>query len=849
MKPLPIDDQLPALIDALANNSCAAVRAPTGAGKTTRVPPALLQAGQGAGKQIVLLQPRRIAARAAAARMAEEHGTPLGSTIGYEVRFERRASGATTILAVTDGVFLRMLQADPFLERVGTIIFDEFHERNLNADLALGIVRQVQTSVRPDLKLIVMSATLDVEPVAKYLGDCPVIQSEGRLFPVEIEYAAEHLNGPIPVQTAQAVESLLDRTPGDVLAFLPGVGEIRRTSALLADFAQRRELKLCELYGDLPLERQQAVLAPADRRKIVLSTNVAETSLTIEGVTGVVDSGWARVLRRDPNLGINRLELERISKASADQRAGRAGRLSAGACLRLWTRAAHQHLPAHDEPQIRRTDLTGTVLEVLAWGEPRPLDLPWFEPPANDAVEQAMVLLRLLGAVDERGITELGRTMARFPIHPRIARVVIEGARHGFAERVAVVGAMLSERDVFERGDNRRRGDQAASRKSGRIGSDSDVLDRLEALEEFAATRQTEFEIGRINVGAAKFTLRSAEQILKICKQEVAAPTSTDLSSEDVILRAVAAGYLDRLAKRRNPHERRALMMGGRGVRLIESSAVTSAELFVCADIQETGGGEAIVRAASAVDRGWLPTEQFTSSTDVAFDAERERVIGLRTTRFGDLVIEQAPTNLPDDVDASSILAKAAAERLDLTTLLDESSRQLIARVKFLREHLPELEWPNWEVGVKPELLRSICTGKTSFAELRKTSASGALLSQLTNQQMAALAREAPDQLAVPSGSCIALRYEIGKPPVLSVRIQEIFGWRETPRIARGCVAVVLELLGPNYRPQQITTDLASFWRTTYAEVRKELKRRYPKHAWPEDPLTAAAERRPQPKR
>jgi ATP-dependent helicase HrpB len=427
--------------------------------------------------------------------------------------------------------------------------------------------------------------------------------------------------------------------------------------------------------------------------------------------------------------------------------------------------------------------------------------------------------------------------------------VVIEGARHGFPERAALVGAMLSERDVFERND-RRRGEPSSRRSSGRMGSDSDVLDRLEALEEFSTSGRKDFELGRINVGAVRFALQSAGQILKICRQEMSATApAKNLSDDEAILRAVAAGYLDRLAKRRSPHERRALMMGGRGVRVIETSAVTSADLFVCVDVQETGGGEALVRAASAVDRRWFPEQMLTTSTEVAFDAERERVIALRTARFGDLVIEQAPTNLPENVDASSILAKAAAERLDLTTLLDDESRQLIARVKFLRGHLPELEWPDWDAGITPELLQQICAGKTSFAELRKASASGALLSQLTNQQIAALAREAPEQLVVPSGSRIALRYEIGKPPVLSIRIQEIFGWQETPRIARGRVPVVLELLGPNYRPQQITSDLASFWRTTYAEVRKELRRRYPKHSWPDDPLTATAERRPQRKR
>jgi ATP-dependent helicase HrpB len=854
MIPLPIDEHLPTVIGALTNGPCVAVRAPTGAGKTTRIPPALFNAGLAAGKQVLLLQPRRIAARAAAVRMAAEQGSALGTVVGYEVRFDRRSSAATKILAVTDGIFLRMLQADPLLEQVGIVVFDEFHERNLNCDLALAICRQVQSTVRPDLKIVVMSATLPAQAVATYLGNCPVIESEGRLFPIETKYLDHASNDSIAVLASAAVERLLAQTRGDLLVFLPGVGEIRRTAESLQSLAESHDLNLQELYGDLPLELQQAVLAPSARRKIVLSTNVAETSLTIEGINGVVDSGWARVLRRDPNLGINRLELERISQASADQRAGRAGRMESGVCLRLWTRSQQQHLPKFDQPEIRRADLTACILEILAWGEPDPTALPWFEPPLPESVEQAVQLLRTLGAVDEQGITELGHLMARFPVHPRIARVLIEGGRLGQPKRAALAAAILSERDVFERPPFISRRDRSQGFAS-RVNSNSDVLDRVEALEEFANSGRTQFEIGRLNTSAARFAVRAAEQLLRVLDGvrnfdgQGKGVTRNDATADEAILRVVAVGYLDRLAKRRKPNERRALLQGGRGVRLLESSAVTTGDLFACVEIEETGAAEANVRLASIVERDWIASDLITSQTQVVFDSQRERVIGLRTTSVGDLVIDEAPTSIPDDVDVSEILAEAARKALDVNSLLDDVSRQLIARVQFLRQHMPEQSWPDWGDGLAAELLPSLCAGCTSFAELRKASATGALISQLTSQQEAALAREAPEQTTVPSGSRITLQYENAKPPVLAVRIQEVFGWRETPRVAGGRVPVVLHLLGPNYRPQQVTSDLASFWRTAYSEVRKELRRRYPKHSWPDDPLTAVAERRPQRKR
>ncbi|HVC97188.1 MAG TPA: helicase-related protein, partial [Pirellulales bacterium] len=443
---LPIDAILPDLVRSLADQNCLVLRAPPGAGKTTRVPPALLDGGLAKGGQVVVLQPRRLAARAAAWRIAAERAGRVGDEVGYQVRFDRQAGPATRVLIVTDGVFVRMLRGDPFLERVGVVVFDEFHERSLATDLALAMVRKVQLELRGELRIVVMSATLAALPVARYLGDCPVLQSDGRTFPVEISYLRHSDPRVVPRGVASAVEQALGSTTGDVLAFLPGVAEIHATAKALGGLAAERGLALMPLYGDLPLERQQEVLRPTERRKVVLATNVAETSVTIEGITAVVDSGLARVLRLDPALGLNRLETKRISRASAEQRAGRAGRTAAGVCLRLWTEREQWALDEQELPEIARVDLAGPVLELLCWGAGDVGTLPWFEPPPAAAVERAMDLLARLGGYDGRQVTELGQQMAALPVQPRLSRLLLEARRLGVLDRGALAAALLSER-------------------------------------------------------------------------------------------------------------------------------------------------------------------------------------------------------------------------------------------------------------------------------------------------------------------------------------------------------------------------------------------------------------------
>jgi ATP-dependent helicase HrpB len=836
--PLPVDAVLPDLLSALRQGSNAVLIAPTGAGKTTRVPPALLAAGISGERSIVMLEPRRIAARAAARRMAEEGGWRVGEEVGYQVRFDHRAGPSTRILVVTEGILVQRLQADPFLEDVGVILFDEFHERSLHTDLSLAMARRVQREVRPDLRLVAMSATLDPGPIAAYLGDCPVIESRGRLFPVSISWLDPRRDRseppPLPGLVAGAVRRVLGETEGDVLVFLPGVGEIQRCSEALGT---ERNLAILPLYGDLPAEQQDAVLRPLDRRKVVLATNVAETSITIDGVTAVVDSGLVRRLRFDPSTGLDRLELGKVSRASADQRAGRAGRQAPGVCLRLWGEWEHAALPERELPEIARVDLAGPALQLFAWGEADLAAFGWFEPPDPATLAAAELLLRRLGATDEHGVTAIGRSMARLPVHPRLARLLIEGHRLGHPRETALLAALLAERDPFPR-TPRGAGPRRASR--------SDLLDRLDALEAFE--RRDRDEAGSLNVGAARFVLKARDQLADMARRELGAPGKKSHDRDDALLRALLAAYPDRVAKRREPRSPRAVMVGGRGVRLAEESTVLDPDLFVCLNVGAMGAGpqaEDIVRLASEVEPEWLASDLLRTMIDLTFDEERERVIAWKRTRYEDLVISE--TEAPANGEAAErLLAETAAARPDRALPLDDpDTASFLARVRWLAGWMPELNLPTFDADALVRLLPALAAGKRSFAELRRAPLLPVLEGALTWEQRQALEKEAPERLEVPSGSRIRIAYEPGRPPVLAARIQEMFGLAETPRLAGGRAPVLLHLLAPNGRPQQVTHDLRSFWENTYRQVRKELQGRYPKHAWPEDPWNARPERRP----
>ena len=862
---LPIDVVLPELVAALKTSNCVVLRAPAGAGKTTRVPPALLAAGlagsKTAGKtggQIVMLEPRRIAARTAARRMAFECGERVGQTVGYRVRFEESVSRDTRILVVTEGVLLRRLQDDPFLEDIEIVVFDEFHERRLDSDLALAMVRRVQQTVRPELRIVVMSATLDPTAIAKYLGDCPIVESEGRLHPVRIDYLRpgdlragerQHMTD----LATRGIETVLQQTTGDVLVFLPGVGEIMKTRTELEPLSRRHNLEVLPLFGDMTPEEQDRVLSPCDRRKIVLSTNVAETSVTIEGVTAVVDTGLARQMNFDADVGLDRLELTPISKASTDQRAGRAGRTQPGVCLRLWEESAQRRRPDFDAAELHRVDLSSAVLRLFAWGETDIAAFPWFESPPAESIDHAVKLLRLLGAIDESGITSLGQMIVQLPVAPRIGRLLVEAFRLGQPDRAALMAAMLSERDPFLRGPAADRNSRGAGNQGGGMRttsihrSRSDVLDRLHAVEDFLNTGQTNSPCGEINRNAVRTLTQVARQLGSSlhgeCDRQLAragaASSMGEDASDEVLLRALVAGFPDRVARRRDVTSDKGLMVGGRGVKLGPKSAVQKSPLFLCVDI-DGAGIEATVRQASEVQREWLPQDQVRSGEELFFHPTQKQVVARRRVAFADLILDESPTAITDREAAAEVLFDAAKGQLESVIPADDDAfSNFLARVRCLKQWMPDLPLPAFDDSTMLEVLRELCHGRRSFADLKSAPWLSTLQSKMDYALVQTIEREAPERITVPTGSRMRLTYEEGRPPVLAVRIQEIFGMKATPRIAGGRVPVLLHLLAPNMRPQQVTDDLASFWANTYEDVRKELKRRYPKHSWPEDPLTA----------
>lgn len=842
---LPIDAALPEIIAALQKSNSVVLRAPAGAGKTTRVPPAILQTLTKQHGQIVMLEPRRIAARTAARRMAFEREERVGQTIGYRVRFEESVSRETRILVVTEGVLLRRLQDDPFLEGVAVVIFDEFHERRLDSDLALAMVHRVQQTVRPDLKIVAMSATLDPIGIAHYLGDCPIVESEGRLYPVRIDYLRRVERQHITELATNGIEQVLKQTAGDVLVFLPGVGEIMRTRSELEALAQRHGLAVFTLFGDMTPEDQDRVLGPCAQRKIVLSTNVAETSVTIEGITAVVDTGLARQMQFDGDIGLDRLELSLVSKASTDQRAGRAGRTQPGICLRLWEESTQRRRPDFDVAELHRVDLSSAVLRLYDWGETDVAAFPWFEVPPASSIEHAERLLRLLGAIDDNGITDVGRRLVRFPVAPRIGRLLVEAQRYGQTDRAALMAALLSERDPFLRGQRDHRSERGGPIKTTTIHrSRSDVLDRLHAVEDYLTTGQSQSLCGEINRGAVKTLTQVAKQLTNVVHGE---PVAADLSGfrasvhpDEALLRALVAGFPDRVAKRRDVGGDRGLMVGGRGVRLGPRSAVQKSPLFLCVDV-DGAGPEATVRQASEVLREWLPQSLIRTGDELFFHPTQKQVVARRRVSFDDLVLEETPTSIVDASAAANVLFQAAQGQLNVVTPQDDDFTSFMARSRCLQVWMPELKLPSFDDVLMQDVLLDLCQGRRSFSDLKAAPWLATLQSKIDYALIQTIEREVPDRITVPSGSRIRLLYEPDRVPVLPVRIQEVFGLTQTPRIAGGRIPVLLHLLAPNMRPQQVTDDLASFWTNTYPDVRKELKRRYPKHAWPEDPLTAPA--------
>lgn len=866
MKPLPIDPRLPEIVETLRKHGRLVLVAPPGAGKTTRVPPAILRAGllPADHPALIVLQPRRVAARSTAARIAEEQGWTLGQEVGYQVRFERRVTAGTRIRIQTEGILTRQILADPFLESVGAVILDEIHERSIHGDLALALVKEIQREVRRDLMIVAMSATLDAAPVARFLGDCPIIRVDGRTHPVAVSYGPGTTRTLVESTGDAILDILADPSDrGHVLVFLPGMAEIRRVRGRIESEARKAGAIVIPLHGSLSTADQDRALCPSPSRKIILSTNIAETSLTIDGVSTVIDGGLARVAHYDSERGFDRLSLERISRASADQRAGRAGRTGPGRCVRLWSESQHRGLAEHEVPEIHRVDLCETVLALHSWGITEPSTFPWFERPELDRLAGAERLLVMLGAVEDqtRRITALGGRLHALPVHPRLGRLLIAASDAGRPFEGASVAALLSEKDLMDRGAGSvgPNGPLAArgARSGGREGSDVLVrLDLLEAAEHDAFSPR--LRDSGVDPIAARQIIRVRDNLLRLCgrlqpgdaSDSGAACTSDDL--ETSIQKWLLLAYPDRVVRRRASTET-GVMVGGRGVRLDPRSVVREGPFFLAIDPQEDrrrGVLELQVRIASSIEREWLESHHpslVRKEHSVRFDEQKRRVIGVTESWYLDLLFHEDTSITLDPAQGARTLAEVIKPRARAWFCQKPEAADWLARVSFLRRTLPELTLADFCDETFAELVEKACLDwrTTRLEDLDRLDQVALLRGRLTRTELQLLDQNAPISLTLPNGRTAKLVYEEGRPPILAVRVQDLFGWIETPRIAQGRVPVLLHLLGPNHRPVQITDDLRGFWITTYFQVRKDLRARYPKHAWPEDPLHAPPIARP----
>ncbi|NRD61070.1 ATP-dependent helicase HrpB [Corallococcus exiguus] len=839
---LPIDPLLPDIVSTLRSSRSLVLEAPPGAGKTTRVPRALLEAGLGAGKEIVVLQPRRLPTRLAAQRVSEEIGERVGETVGYQVRFEDVRGPKTRMSFVTEGVLGRRLLTDSTLRDVGIVVLDEFHERHLSADISLALLRRLQETARPDLKLVVMSATLEAEPVRAYLGGAPSLRSEGRRFDVSVEYLAAPDERHLDQQVLSALKRLFTQgVDGDVLVFLPGAGEIRRARDTCAEFAERHDADVLPLHGDLSPAEQDRAVRRSSRRKIILSTNVAETSVTIDGVAVVIDSGLARVASHSPWSGLPQLKLGKVSRASAVQRAGRAGRTRAGHCVRLYTQHDFDGRPDQEAPEIRRTDLAETVLSLRASGVKDLTAFPFFEPPPAPALEAAETLLRRLGAVTAKGqVTDVGQRLLRFPVHPRQARVIVEGERRGVGGDAAVLAALMGERDIRrEARANLGGGGRASALVSG-------PSDLLELLERFREAGRSGFASGRmqslsLDAGAVQSVERVQKQLRRTVREQGSRPSRPE-DVEQALMLSVLAGYPDRVARRRRPRSPELLMFGGGTTSLSEFSVVQDAELMVAVDAEERPGRGAVVRLASTVEAEWLLDlypDALEEVDTLQWNADSRRVERLTRLAYGNLMLEETRTPAPPSEEAARVLAEAALAAGPERFAEPEALEQWRTRVELLGKAFPETGFPTVDAGFMRDALASLCVGARSFSDLEGVSLLDALYARLTSEQQRLLANHAPERVTLPGGRGVKVHYEPNKPPWVESRLQDFFGMAQGPSVGAGRVPLVLHLLAPNMRAVQVTTDLAGFWERHYPAIRKELCRKYPRHSWPEDPRHA----------
>jgi ATP-dependent helicase HrpB len=772
---LPVDDLLPAIRESLGRSPNLVIEAPPGAGKTTRVPPALLDLVRG---EVVVLEPRRLAARLAARRVAHELGEKPGETVGYQVRFEEVASARTRLRFLTEGILTRRLISDPLLAGVDAVVLDEFHERHLETDLALALLRRLQRTKRPDLLIVVMSATLDAAPIAAFLDGCQILRSEGRLFELSIAHQP-YSALPLEKQVASALEGLIAQMPsGDILAFLPGAAEIRRAERECRPLAARKNLLLLPLYGDLSPAEQDRAVSPAPQRKVILSTNVAESSITVEGVTAVIDSGLARIASDSPWSGLPTLEVARISKASATQRAGRAARTAPGRVIRLYTADDFHRRRDQDPPEILRRELSELCLTLRAMGLSSPLDIDWLDSPPAAAVSRAEDLLERLGANGSRA-----RAMARYPLHPRLARLVIDAVERGAGEEGCRAAAALS---------------------SGARSPSCDLMDLIVSPLD-------------------PVTQRHFEQIRRIVR-----PSKPHAHHPHALALAILTAFPDRVARRRKDNQ---LLLASGGSAVLGCDA--RAEFLVTVDIEDRSEHALpLVRLYCAIDSAWLLDlfpDRVKERTGVEWNRTAGRVDAVSALLYENLVIEETRSGTPDPEQAAAMLADRALDAGVERFVDRDELDQFLARMAFASEHAPIAKFE-----IK-DAFRELCHGLKSFSELKAVGPS--LISTLEQRAGSRLLNEiAPSRIRLPNGRQTKVNYEAGKPPWIASRLQDFFGMRETPRIANGKVALVVHLLAPNKRPVQTTTDLTGFWQRLYPQLRRELGRRYPKHAWPEDP-------------
>jgi ATP-dependent helicase HrpB len=835
----PIDEILPRIKETVLASPSAVLQAPPGSGKTTRAPLALLEVIPPEKGRILMLEPRRIAAVSAARWMAKTLGEEIGGTLGYSIRFESRVSKKTRIEVVTEGILTRRIQTDPGLEGVAMVIFDEFHERSLQADLALALCLDIRRTLRKELKILVMSATLDYGPIASLLDGAPVITSAGKAFPVEERYRPEEPDRPLHARITTAVLTALRETSGDILVFLPGGGEIRVCCESLRATPEGKagSISIHPLYGDLPFEEQERAILPSGKRKIVLATNIAETSLTIEGVKVVIDSGLTRRLQHDPATGMNRLVTVAVSKAAAAQRKGRAGRLGPGVCYRLYGRHAFQGMIPFTPPEMLSTDLSPLVLELSVWGVKDPAELSWLDPPPKAAWESGRRLLMDLGALDPKGsVTPVGRAMARLPLHPRLGRLSQRAAELGCPRLGADLAALLSERNILRR--------EASAFIAH--GEGDDLGGRVDLLRQWR--KQKEAPRG-IDPWALRGVDRASQQLLSLMAGLVAGDSKACREEQGMILpRLLLRAFPDRIAKRREEGDGRFILCQGRGVRLPSTSRLTKSPFIIAAHVDAGEKAEGMVHLAEPVDEDLLReelSESIESIRRVEWDKRQGRIITTFEEKLGALQLSARPF-APKEEEVAPLLCEAVRSG-SAKIVFSEEARQLQGRVSLMKRTFPEENWPDVSetrlLSAPEEWLMPWLKGIRTREQLATLDLLPPLRARLSREQQRLLNERAPASLLVPSGHRATLDYASGDIPVLAVKLQEMFGLADTPKIAGGRVKVLLHLLSPARKPAQVTQDLKGFWNSGYQQVKKELKGRYPKHPWPDDPWKAAPTR------